>query len=248
MARVLEHERRLIDAAGGHGTRECIRFARVHEDTCLRPAGRGHYCHGVQSPSHPNRSLRLAQVISEVFGPAPLLAFALVQAGITTGVRGLWTALLGALLIAVLPYAALILLARTGRVSGRFVADRRQRGPILACVLVSVVLGVSLLVWLGAGAQLLAVGIASIIGLLVVTSVNLVWKLSIHSAIAAFVGVLQFTCFPAPIATVLLLVPAAVGWARIREGAHTPLQVLAGYVSGVAVFLCYLPILAALAG
>ncbi|MGG7453041.1 phosphatase PAP2 family protein [Plantibacter auratus] len=183
-------------------------------------------------------------MLSEIFGPAPLLTFALVQAGAQTGARGIWTALLGSLLIAVLPYAALILLARSGRVSGRFVSERRQRGPILACVLVSVIVGVSLLIWLGAGAQLLAVGIASILGLLVVTAVNLVWKLSIHAAIAAFVGVLQFTYLPPLIAGVLLLVPVAVGWARVRESAHTPLQVLAGYGSGVAVFLCYLPILA----
>ncbi|NUJ86737.1 hypothetical protein HOW07_01760 [Plantibacter sp. MCCC 1A11337] len=35
---------------------------------------------------------------------------------------------------------------------------------------------------------------------------------------------------------------------RHRAGAHTPLQVVAGHGSGVAVFLCHLPILAALAG
>jgi len=187
-------------------------------------------------------------VLSEVFGPAPLLTFALIQAGAQTGARGVWTALLGSLLIAVLPYGALILLARAGRVSGRFVSDRRQRGPILACVLVSVILGVAALVWLGAGAQLLAVGIASILGLLVVTAVNLVWKLSIHAAIAAFVGFLQFAYFPPLVAAVLLLAPAGVGWARVREGAHTPLQVLAGYGSGVVVFLCFLPILALISG
>jgi membrane-associated phospholipid phosphatase len=202
----------------------------------------------VQPSSSSRPSLRLAQVISEVFGPAPLLTLALVQAGALTGARGIWTALLGSLLIAVLPYGALILLARAGRVSGRFVSDRRQRGPILACVLVSVVLGVAALVWLGAGPDLLAVGIASIIGLLVVTAVNLAWKLSIHAAIAAFVGVLQFTYLPPLIAALLLIVPVAVGWARVREGAHTPLQVLAGYGSGVAVFLCYLPILALVTG
>lgn len=187
-------------------------------------------------------------MLSEVFGPAPLLTFALIQAGVETEARGVWTALLGSLLIAVLPYGALILLARSGRVSGRFVSDRRQRGPILACVLVSVLLGVAVLVWLGAGPQLLAVGIASIIGLLVVTAVNLAWKLSIHAAIAAFVAVLQFAYLPPTFAALLLIVPAAVGWARVREGAHTPLQVLAGYGSGVAVFLCYLPILALAAG
>lgn len=187
-------------------------------------------------------------MLSEVFGPAPLLTVALVQAGAQTGARGVWAALLGSLLIAVLPYGALILLARAGRVSGRFVSDRRQRGPILACVLVSVILGVAALVWLGAGAQLLAVGIASILGLLVVTAVNLVWKLSIHAAIAAFVGVLQFAYFPPLVAAVLLLAPAGVGWARVREGAHTPLQVLAGYGSGVVVFLCFLPILALISG
>ncbi|WP_285035167.1 phosphatidic acid phosphatase [Plantibacter sp. ME-Dv--P-095] len=196
----------------------------------------------------PTGSLRVAQVVSEVFGPAPLLTFALIQAGVGTAPRGIWTALLASLLIAVLPYAALILLARSGRVSGRFVSDRRQRGPILACVLVSVVLGVSLLVWLGADARLLAVGIAAIIGLLVVTAVNLAWKLSIHAAIAAFVAILQFGSLPVALAATLLLVPLVVGWARVREGAHTTAQVIAGFGAGGAVFLAYLPILAALQG
>lgn len=56
--------------------------------------------------------LRTAEVLSEVFGPAPLLTVLFVQAGIASGTPGGWWAALPVIGIAMLPYLAMIRLAR----------------------------------------------------------------------------------------------------------------------------------------
>lgn len=182
-----------------------------------------------------------------MFGPAPMLTFAFLQVGsVADGARGFWLALLASIFVAIGPYSALLLLARRGRVSDRFVGQRAQRAPILMAVLLSLVVGLVLLVLLRAPGALIAVTIAAAIGLLVVTAVNLRWKLSIHCAIVAFVWALQWQYLPSYVAAVLVLVPAIVAWARVMERAHSIAQAVAGLSAGVAVFACYIGLLAAL--
>lgn len=184
--------------------------------------------------------LSAARVISEVLGPAPVLTLVLVQAGIQQAdMRGFWLALIAALFVAIGPYAAMVVMARAGKVSDRFVGRRSQRAPILLAVLGSLAVGLVLLVVLRAPASLVAMTIMSAVGLVVVMIVNLAWKLSIHSAIASCAWALQFAFLPAPVAILLVVLPIMVAGARVREGAHTVAQVVAGSAVGVLVAGAY---------
>lgn len=189
-----------------------------------------------------SRSERAAQVISEIFGPAPLLTLAFVEAGIRVGMLAGWWSLLPIFGVAILPYAAMIWLAHRGRVSDRFVGERSQRLPVLLAVLGSVIAVIAILLVVAAPWPVTSLTIASALGLVVVMTVNARWKLSIHMAIAAFVCLYQFTILPAGAAAATLVILPLLGWARIAARAHTSAQVVAGALAGAAVFLAFLVI------
>lgn len=65
---------------------------------------------------------------------------------------------------------------------------------------------------------------------------NLVWKLSVHSAVAAYVGLALLAPLPAVGAALALMLASATGWSRIKLGDHTPGQVLAGHAVGCVVY------------
>ncbi|WGD37094.1 hypothetical protein [Lysinibacter sp. HNR] len=191
-----------------------------------------------------NRPVRLvAETVSEVLGPAPLLSLVYLQAGLAEGTRGVLFALLPIACVAILPYVALVLLARQGKVSGRFISKRTQRLPILLAVLVLAVAVVIVLAVARAPGSLIVVTIASTVGLTVVMLVNVFWKLSIHLALATFAAFYQFTLLPALWAVLLLVCGLlALAWSRFVLGAHTVAQILAGVGAGLVVFLVYLVI------
>lgn len=66
-----------------------------------------------------------------------------------------------------------------------------------------------------------------------ITAVNQLWKLSAHAAVAAASAetlVIAFGQWMTP----LFLVVALVAWSRVRLGDHSPGQVVAGAIAGVA--------------
>ena len=75
-----------------------------------------------------------AVFLSEIFAPPPLLVVLLLEVGfLEAGWTGAGFALVAALFVAIGPYVAVIVLSRMGVVSDRFVANRKQRAPILSC-------------------------------------------------------------------------------------------------------------------
>ena len=76
--------------------------------------------------------------------------------------------------------------------------------------------------------------IGAAVGIVVICMlVNFVWKISVHSA---SIATLATICAKVslPLGVFFWLVALAVGWARIRTGNHTPLQVIAGWAVAVA--------------
>ncbi|ODA89447.1 hypothetical protein ATY41_05970 [Leifsonia xyli subsp. xyli] len=186
-----------------------------------------------------SRGERVGHILSEALGPAPLLTIAFVEARLQVGSAAGWWALLPILGVAVLPYLAMIWLAHRGRVSDRFVGKRSQRLPILLGALVVVAVIVILLA-AEAPWEATSLTIASAVGLVVVMAVNVVWKMSIHMAIAAFLWAYQLTVLPGWLVVLLVLAVVALGWARIAARAHTLAQVIAGCGAGLAVFGVYM--------
>lgn len=180
---------------------------------------------------------RVARWLTELFAP-PVLAAALppvigAHAGRTVG-SGLAWGLLGSLFVGVIPYSVIMYGVLRGRLSDRHIGVREQRTKPLALGLASVLVGIVLLVALGAPRELTALVVAMFVGGLVVTAVNHFWKLSVHAGVAAgTMLVLALTFGPALLATAVVV--GAVGWSRVRLGDHTPAQVLAGTVVGAIV-------------
>jgi membrane-associated phospholipid phosphatase len=172
---------------------------------------------------------RLASVLSEALGPAPLLIIGILEVGIAE--RSGAPTFIALVSMAIIPYLALILLSRSGRVTDRFAGDRRQRVPVLIGTLVVVLGGLVTLVVIQAPAALIMISAAAVLALLIVTGITFVWKISIHATVATFFAGMQIVLY-GQIGLAALVLPLAVSWARYRLGAHTTAQLVAGSMLG----------------
>ncbi|GIG59878.1 hypothetical protein Lfu02_42500 [Longispora fulva] len=182
---------------------------------------------------------RPARVITEVFAPAVLAAAMPVVVGLHAGptwLAGLGWGLLTVVFSAVVPYAVIRIFMRLGRIEGdHHIGDRRQRTVPLLFAMLSVLLGVLALHFLGAPREDVAIGAVMLAVLLVTGVVNaLWWKLSAHTAVAAGSVAVLVLLFGAAL-LVAVPVVAAVAWSRVRLRDHTTAQVLAGIGLGAVV-------------
>jgi membrane-associated phospholipid phosphatase len=147
------------------------------------------------------------------------------------GRAGLGWGLLAALFAGVIPALFLSYGVRRGLWSDRTVGARRPRLIVLGFIMGSAAAGLVVLV--AAGAPRLLTGyLAFMLGsVAVLAAITLVWKISIHCAVASgSVAILALTFGP-----LLLLGYLLVGllcWARVALGDHTVGQVVAGSVLG----------------
>ncbi|WBB93274.1 phosphoesterase PA-phosphatase [Verrucosispora sp. WMMC514] len=183
-------------------------------------------------------STRIARVVTEVFAPTLLAAVMPFVVALRTSAPavgpGLGWALVGALFCSVIPNSLIWWGVRRGRLSDHHIRVREQRRTPLVYGLVSVLVGLALLVGFRAPRPVIAMVVVMFALGLAVTLVNLVWKLSIHAAVAAgSAAVLVIVFGPA-----LLLAAAGVvlvAWSRVELGEHTVGQVIAGTAVGLVV-------------
>ena len=175
---------------------------------------------------------RVARLCTYLLEPKNWLIATLALIGWHAGGRaGLGWGLLAGLFAAVLPTVFISLGIHRGRWSDRNVGARRPRLIVLAFIMASVAAGLILLIAGGAPRLLtgyLAFMLASVAALALVT---VVWKISIHCAVAAgSVAILAFAYGPPVLAASALV--ALLGWARVALGDHTAAQVAAGAALG----------------
>lgn len=194
-----------------------------------------------QSPARktarPTRErLTLARIITEVFAPTVLVGgLLLAQPLLTPGVTWLQAATAAVFTVG-LPFVLVLVLKHRGAVTDHHVGVREHRAPILVAAAVSLGLGALLLMLLQAPAALFGEIGGVFIGLVLCLLVNLVWKLSVHSAVVAYVALALLVPIPAVGPVLALLLVATVGWSRVTLKAHTPAQVVAGYAAGWLAF------------
>lgn len=181
-------------------------------------------------------SVRAARVVTETSAPAVLVGvLLLLQPLLSPGVSWL-QGIVAAFFTVGLPFAGILWLKRRGAVTDHHVGVRTQRAPILAASAVSLGLGALILVLLDAPAALFGEIGGVFIGMMLCLAANLVWKLSVHSAVAAYVGLVLLAPIPAFGPALALLLASATGWSRVKLGDHTPEQVLAGHAAGCLAF------------
>jgi len=189
-------------------------------------------------------SERTAVIISRFLSPhyvaGPLL-LVLALGDSTPWARGLlWAAGIG-LLSVVAPLLILKRELRRGGISDWHISDRKERLQPIP-VLLSLVVAVAPLVLLVTfhGPRLMVVGAVSALALILFNLViTFNWKISQHvSGIAASATLITAT-LGIGAAPILLLIPL-VAWARVRVGAHTVMQTVAGGVAGTTITLAAL--------
>lgn len=189
--------------------------------------------------------VRLARAVTEALAPANLVVGLLIlvawHSADSTAARLVW-GLAAATFAGVLPLAFLLLGARQGRWEDHHVGDRTKRPAVMLVILASVLVGTVLMVVLGAPRELVALLGAMIAGLLVTLAVTLVWKISIHAAVASGAVVILTLAF-GPLLNVLWLVFALVAWSRVELRDHTPAQALGGLIAGGTAALVVFPLL-----
>ncbi len=178
----------------------------------------------------------VARYVTEVLSPAILVSVLLMlQPILTPGVT--WPqALVAVAFVTGLPFAVLLWMKHRGKVTDHHVSIRQQRAPVMVMAGVSLAIGAALLFALDAPVRLFSEVGAIFLGLIVCLLANLMWKLSVHSAVATYVALVLLTPVGHVGAALALALAATVGWSRIELKDHTPAQVLAGQFVGSALY------------
>ncbi|QHC67453.1 phosphatase PAP2 family protein [Rathayibacter sp. VKM Ac-2759] len=177
-----------------------------------------------------------ARIATEAFSPAVLAVLVPVVVGARVAdppLLGVAWGALAALFVGVLPYLVIRLLMRSGRIRGdHHVPDRRERALPIGLALVSIAVGLVLLAALGAPPAVTTFGLVTVAVVVAVGVVNLAWKLSGHAAVVATCAVVVLIAYGPWSLVVTVPIALWTGWSRVRLGAHTPAQVLAGGLVG----------------
>jgi membrane-associated phospholipid phosphatase len=180
---------------------------------------------------------RVARLLTEALAPAVLAAtlpFVIAVHAAPTVVEGLLWGLLASTFCAILPYGMILVAVWRGRLSDRHIGVREQRTKPLTRGLVSVLIGLVLLIVLGAPRELVALIVASFVGGVIATAVNHFWKLSVHASVASGSMLVLVLAF-GPLLLITAALVAAVGWSRVRLRDHTTGQVIAGTTIGAVI-------------
>jgi membrane-associated phospholipid phosphatase len=180
---------------------------------------------------------RAALIVTETTAPAPtalllLLAVAWHSAP-TTGAAILW-GLLAATFASLIPFAFILRGVRRGRWADHHVDARERRRVPLLVGAASLLVGLAVLATGGAPRELVALVTAMLVGLAVTLLVTALWKISIHTSVAAGAVVTLALVFGPPLLVTWPLV-GLVAWSRVQLDGHTWPQVAAGAVLGALV-------------
>jgi len=176
----------------------------------------------------------LAARVTYLLEPKNWLIVTVVGIGVhADGLAGAGWGLLAALFVAVLPTMFIWFGIRRGRWEDRNVGARRPRLVVLAFITASVATGLLLLAALGAPVLLTGYLAFMLVSVAVLAVITMVWKISIHCAVASGSVTILALSFGPPVLAGYLLV-GLLAWSRVAVRDHSWLQVAGGTVLGAA--------------
>lgn len=194
-----------------------------------------------------NWSPRTGYILSRFLGPNYVLVPLIFILGIcdpASWQQGLlWSGIVGMVGIGV-PLGTIYHEVRQGRISDWHISNRSERlHPRIVAATMIAAIGPVLLLALFHGPRLLLVACLSALFLAVTNLlITVVWKISQHVSGVAATATLITAALGMWISPILLLIPL-VAWARVKVGAHTVGQTLAGGFVGVTIPLLTLRLL-----
>lgn len=139
-----------------------------------------------------------------------------------------WSLILIAL--SILPvFSIIVYLVHQERLESIFINIRRQRNQIYLLASAFMTAGWLVLLYLGAPQVLVAAFVTGLAAILVFMGINLLWKISIHTAFAAASVTVLTILYGSTGAFTAILVPP-IAWARIELEHHSLAQTVAGAI------------------
>ncbi|MEA4985402.1 hypothetical protein SDC9_79247 [bioreactor metagenome] len=191
------------------------------------------------------------KVISFVFQPLLMPTFGIIMLLFTnlalfyTDIWK-WFALGGTFLFtAILPATPILMMMRKGQIRDLYISKREQRTfPYLFSLLAYIFWTIFMWRVLQVPFFIVAMGVGSVLSIIIITLVNMKWKISAHlSGIGGLTGGVFAYCYvmavnPVWLMILMLVISALTALSRIELKAHTPTQTLAGFTVGfLMVFL-----------
>ena len=188
---------------------------------------------------------RIHQIISLVFQPLLMPTYAMLllmnmEIFILLPLRWRLIAIIGTFIFTgVLPALPIWLMMRRGDVNDLFISKREERTMLYLFSFMAYVFW-ALFMWrtLQFPMFIVAMGMGSAVSIFIIVFINLKWKISAHAAgMGGLCGSVFGVCYrtainPVWFFAVILLISGLVALSRLELKAHTPGQVLAGFVVG----------------
>jgi membrane-associated phospholipid phosphatase len=178
----------------------------------------------------------LAYVISQVCSPPVLAPVMMVLTASSISTPNIWIWVGGYVCLAVVfPLLYLFWLLRRGLITDLDIQHREQRiRPLIFTVTCT---GLSWIVLLlgSAPSPLVALAGASLLQMVVVYSITVWWKVSMHCATAGAAAAVMWTLTGTPLP--LLIGVPVIAWSRVRLRRHTVAQTIVGALLGFVIFI-----------
>lgn len=180
---------------------------------------------------------RLARTATEIAQPPLVLSLLLILASLLSHqwLVSIWSGVIAALFICMVPFAAVLILARRGRLTDHHVGDKKQRRPVMLWTLGSSLLGCAILSVIGAPQPVWGLIGGILCGIVALILISPIWKLSGHALTlggATVSAVLMFGWLGLP----FVVAAPLVCWSRVYLRDHSAPQVIVGFIAGIVAF------------
>ena len=186
----------------------------------------------------PGRSL--PRLITHLLSPAGVAALVFLGIPLLTG-EGLRAGLVAVGIFVILPVALVKRVRAAWGIEDIYDPGPQMRARILVLGNIVYLIGFITLKMIGAGPIMLWSAASFLCGGALVWMISRYWKISIH-AVGVAGGTIILLIAGGTGLWPVVLAPIAVSWARLRLGAHTIGQLLAGSVLGAGVSVLLLPL------